>query len=230
MQDTPFVLLSSLLLLRSSCFMYGGNPMVESGHASTAASLTLCCDVVQALRPHHFLPLSILTPSPSPLLSVSSYYLPLFCCCTRSPPSCKWASLCARSSFPLSLLPFFSPSHLLVVPCSVFCPAGCKEVKGDIWGRSEPGYRDVSVTEQPLSPLRLLTRDLKALEALLLLLGFYCLFYPFNHLICLSSLRYFHFYSSILLTCMFPLVQGYYFAHKEQGNKECLTEPCLQTY
>ena len=66
MQDTPFVLLSSLLLLRSSCFMYGGNPMVESGHASTAASLTLCCDVVQALRPHHFLPLSILTPSPSP--------------------------------------------------------------------------------------------------------------------------------------------------------------------
>ncbi|XP_031431642.1 discoidin, CUB and LCCL domain-containing protein 1 isoform X2 [Clupea harengus] len=34
----------------------------------------------------------------------------------------------------------FSPQHF-----SVFCPAGCKEVKGDIWGRSEPGYRDTSV-------------------------------------------------------------------------------------
>ncbi|XP_062395263.1 discoidin, CUB and LCCL domain-containing protein 1 [Sardina pilchardus] len=28
---------------------------------------------------------------------------------------------------------------------SVFCPAGCKDVKGDIWGQSEPGYRDTSV-------------------------------------------------------------------------------------
>ncbi|KAL2084960.1 hypothetical protein ACEWY4_020478 [Coilia grayii] len=28
---------------------------------------------------------------------------------------------------------------------SVFCPAGCKDVKGDIWGQVEPGYRDTSV-------------------------------------------------------------------------------------
>ncbi|KAK5862506.1 hypothetical protein PBY51_017895 [Eleginops maclovinus] len=34
-----------------------------------------------------------------------------------------------------------SSSQLL----SVFCPAGCKNVTGDVWGNSEQGYRDTSV-------------------------------------------------------------------------------------
>ncbi|CAI5663329.1 discoidin, CUB and LCCL domain-containing protein 1 [Oreochromis niloticus] len=34
----------------------------------------------------------------------------------------------------------FSSQHL-----SVYCPAGCKKVTGDIWGNSEHGYRDTSV-------------------------------------------------------------------------------------
>uniref|UniRef100_A0A8C7ZRV4 CUB domain-containing protein n=1 Tax=Oryzias sinensis TaxID=183150 RepID=A0A8C7ZRV4_9TELE len=33
----------------------------------------------------------------------------------------------------------FSSQHL-----SVYCPAGCKSVTGDVWGNSELGYRDVS--------------------------------------------------------------------------------------
>ncbi|XP_068614691.1 discoidin, CUB and LCCL domain-containing protein 1 [Brachionichthys hirsutus] len=34
----------------------------------------------------------------------------------------------------------FSSQHL-----SVYCPAGCKNVTGDVWGSSERGYRDTSV-------------------------------------------------------------------------------------
>ncbi|KAF3839941.1 hypothetical protein F7725_018658 [Dissostichus mawsoni] len=34
-----------------------------------------------------------------------------------------------------------SSTHLL----SVYCPAGCKDVTGDVWGNSEKGYRDTSV-------------------------------------------------------------------------------------
>ncbi|XP_068999193.1 discoidin, CUB and LCCL domain-containing protein 1 isoform X1 [Embiotoca jacksoni] len=34
----------------------------------------------------------------------------------------------------------FSSQHL-----SVYCPAGCKDVTGDVWGNSEQGYRDTSV-------------------------------------------------------------------------------------
>ncbi|XP_061675231.1 discoidin, CUB and LCCL domain-containing protein 1 isoform X2 [Syngnathoides biaculeatus] len=34
----------------------------------------------------------------------------------------------------------FSSSHL-----SVYCPAGCKNVTGDVWGRPDRGYRDTSV-------------------------------------------------------------------------------------
>uniref|UniRef100_A0A3Q1G0D4 Si:dkey-34d22.1 n=1 Tax=Acanthochromis polyacanthus TaxID=80966 RepID=A0A3Q1G0D4_9TELE len=34
----------------------------------------------------------------------------------------------------------FSSQHL-----SVYCPAGCKNVTGDVWGSSEQGYRDTSV-------------------------------------------------------------------------------------
>ncbi|KAM9353411.1 discoidin, CUB and LCCL domain-containing protein 1 [Symphorus nematophorus] len=34
----------------------------------------------------------------------------------------------------------FSSQHL-----NVYCPAGCKNVKGDVWGNSELGYRDTSV-------------------------------------------------------------------------------------
>ncbi|KAM8870120.1 discoidin, CUB and LCCL domain-containing protein 1 isoform 2-T2 [Spinachia spinachia] len=34
-----------------------------------------------------------------------------------------------------------SSSQLL----SAYCPAGCKDVKGDVWGNSEQGYRDTSV-------------------------------------------------------------------------------------
>ncbi|XP_042346069.1 discoidin, CUB and LCCL domain-containing protein 1 isoform X2 [Plectropomus leopardus] len=34
-----------------------------------------------------------------------------------------------------------SSSQLL----SVYCPAGCKDVRGDVWGNSEQGYRDTSV-------------------------------------------------------------------------------------
>uniref|UniRef100_A0A3P8TRW7 Si:dkey-34d22.1 n=1 Tax=Amphiprion percula TaxID=161767 RepID=A0A3P8TRW7_AMPPE len=34
----------------------------------------------------------------------------------------------------------FSSQHL-----SVYCPAGCKNVTGDVWGNSEQGYRDTSV-------------------------------------------------------------------------------------
>lgn len=40
----------------------------------------------------------------------------------------------------------FARSVLRVVLwfCSVYCPAGCKNVTGDVWGNSEQGYRDVS--------------------------------------------------------------------------------------
>ncbi|NXA54497.1 DCBD1 protein, partial [Nothocercus julius] len=30
------------------------------------------------------------------------------------------------------------------VPCSVYCPAGCKDIPGDIWGNVRQGYRDTS--------------------------------------------------------------------------------------
>ncbi|MEQ2228863.1 hypothetical protein ILYODFUR_012973, partial [Ilyodon furcidens] len=36
-------------------------------------------------------------------------------------------------------------SHFTFQHLSVYCPAGCKNVPGDIWGNSEQGYRDTSV-------------------------------------------------------------------------------------
>ncbi|KAM4735953.1 discoidin, CUB and LCCL domain-containing protein 1 isoform 2-T2 [Anableps anableps] len=36
-------------------------------------------------------------------------------------------------------------SHFSFQQLSVYCPAGCKNVPGDIWGNSEQGYRDTSV-------------------------------------------------------------------------------------
>ncbi|XP_063055139.1 discoidin, CUB and LCCL domain-containing protein 1 [Engraulis encrasicolus] len=36
-------------------------------------------------------------------------------------------------------------THFSAERFSVFCPAGCRDVKGDIWGQVEPGYRDTSV-------------------------------------------------------------------------------------
>ncbi|XP_029929230.1 discoidin, CUB and LCCL domain-containing protein 1 [Myripristis murdjan] len=36
-------------------------------------------------------------------------------------------------------------SHFMSQSFSVYCPAGCKNVTGDIWGNSEQGYRDTSV-------------------------------------------------------------------------------------
>ncbi|XP_071757746.1 discoidin, CUB and LCCL domain-containing protein 1 isoform X2 [Centroberyx gerrardi] len=36
-------------------------------------------------------------------------------------------------------------SHFISQLFSVYCPAGCKNVTGDIWGNSEQGYRDTSV-------------------------------------------------------------------------------------
>ncbi|NXA43070.1 DCBD1 protein, partial [Eudromia elegans] len=38
--------------------------------------------------------------------------------------------------------PPFGPCH---VPRSVYCPAGCKGIAGDIWGNERQGYRDTSV-------------------------------------------------------------------------------------
>ncbi|XP_076016809.1 discoidin, CUB and LCCL domain-containing protein 1 [Genypterus blacodes] len=36
-------------------------------------------------------------------------------------------------------------SHFTLQQFSAFCPAGCKDVAGDVWGNSEQGYRDTSV-------------------------------------------------------------------------------------
>ncbi|XP_041649156.1 discoidin, CUB and LCCL domain-containing protein 1 [Cheilinus undulatus] len=36
-------------------------------------------------------------------------------------------------------------SHFSWQHFSVYCPAGCKDVTGDVWGNSEQGYRDTSV-------------------------------------------------------------------------------------
>ncbi|XP_044065387.1 discoidin, CUB and LCCL domain-containing protein 1 isoform X2 [Siniperca chuatsi] len=36
-------------------------------------------------------------------------------------------------------------SHFSSLHLSVYCPAGCKNVTGDVWGNSEQGYRDTSV-------------------------------------------------------------------------------------
>ncbi|KAF3691755.1 Discoidin, CUB and LCCL domain-containing protein 1 Precursor [Channa argus] len=36
-------------------------------------------------------------------------------------------------------------SHFSLQHLSLYCPAGCKNVTGDIWGNSEQGYRDTSV-------------------------------------------------------------------------------------
>ncbi|XP_061572502.1 discoidin, CUB and LCCL domain-containing protein 1 [Cololabis saira] len=36
-------------------------------------------------------------------------------------------------------------SHFRSQFLSVYCPAGCKDVTGDVWGNSEKGYRDTSV-------------------------------------------------------------------------------------
>lgn len=35
-------------------------------------------------------------------------------------------------------------SRALLLFVSVYCPAGCRNVTGDVWGSSEQGYRDVS--------------------------------------------------------------------------------------
>ncbi|XP_028281397.1 discoidin, CUB and LCCL domain-containing protein 1 [Parambassis ranga] len=36
-------------------------------------------------------------------------------------------------------------SHFSMEQLSVYCPAGCKNITGDVWGSSEQGYRDTSV-------------------------------------------------------------------------------------
>ncbi|XP_032374210.1 discoidin, CUB and LCCL domain-containing protein 1 isoform X2 [Etheostoma spectabile] len=36
-------------------------------------------------------------------------------------------------------------SHSSLQLLSVYCPAGCKDITGDVWGNSEQGYRDTSV-------------------------------------------------------------------------------------
>ncbi|XP_038567704.1 discoidin, CUB and LCCL domain-containing protein 1 isoform X1 [Micropterus salmoides] len=36
-------------------------------------------------------------------------------------------------------------SHFSLLHLSVYCPAGCKNITGDVWGNSEQGYRDTSV-------------------------------------------------------------------------------------
>lgn len=33
--------------------------------------------------------------------------------------------------------------------CSVYCPAGCKDIEGDIWGNAHQGYRDVRTEPAP---------------------------------------------------------------------------------
>lgn len=38
-----------------------------------------------------------------------------------------------------------SPDLPLTMCSSVYCPAGCKDIHGDIWGNPSQGYRDVSV-------------------------------------------------------------------------------------
>ncbi|NWR38637.1 DCBD1 protein, partial [Tachuris rubrigastra] len=38
-----------------------------------------------------------------------------------------------------------SPDPSLAVHFSVYCPAGCKDIHGDIWGNPSQGYRDTSV-------------------------------------------------------------------------------------
>lgn len=38
-----------------------------------------------------------------------------------------------------------SPDPPLTMCFSVYCPAGCKDIHGDIWGNPSQGYRDVSV-------------------------------------------------------------------------------------
>ncbi|NXH11147.1 DCBD1 protein, partial [Bucco capensis] len=38
-----------------------------------------------------------------------------------------------------------SPDPPLTVCFSVYCPAGCKDIEGDIWGNPSQGYRDTSV-------------------------------------------------------------------------------------
>lgn len=37
------------------------------------------------------------------------------------------------------------PDPPLTMCFSVYCPAGCKDIHGDIWGNPSQGYRDVSV-------------------------------------------------------------------------------------
>ncbi|NXF13545.1 DCBD1 protein, partial [Smithornis capensis] len=37
------------------------------------------------------------------------------------------------------------PLTPLTMPFSVYCPAGCKDIHGDIWGNPSQGYRDTSV-------------------------------------------------------------------------------------
>uniref|UniRef100_A0A8B9D934 Discoidin, CUB and LCCL domain containing 1 n=1 Tax=Anser cygnoides TaxID=8845 RepID=A0A8B9D934_ANSCY len=46
------------------------------------------------------------------------------------------------------LLLSYASSHPDPTPpprCSVYCPAGCKDIEGDIWGNVRQGYRDTSV-------------------------------------------------------------------------------------
>ncbi|NXS13379.1 DCBD1 protein, partial [Neodrepanis coruscans] len=48
-----------------------------------------------------------------------------------------------RGAFPWDVRA--SPDPPLTLHFSVYCPAGCKDIHGDIWGNPSQGYRDTSV-------------------------------------------------------------------------------------
>ncbi|NXW05751.1 DCBD1 protein, partial [Fregetta grallaria] len=51
----------------------------------------------------------------------------------------------ATSQHPEGIWMGASPDPPLAVCFSVYCPAGCKDIDGDIWGNPSQGYRDTSV-------------------------------------------------------------------------------------
>ncbi|TKS81881.1 Discoidin, CUB and LCCL domain-containing protein 1 [Collichthys lucidus] len=67
----------------------------------------------------------------------------------ESSPGCSNGSLVITDKNGKSSLDLISclqrGSHFSSQYLSVYCPAGCKNVTGDVWGNSEQGYRDTSV-------------------------------------------------------------------------------------
>ncbi|NXD43024.1 DCBD1 protein, partial [Copsychus sechellarum] len=51
----------------------------------------------------------------------------------------------ATSQHPEGMRTGGSSDPLLIMCFSVYCPAGCKDIHGDIWGNPSQGYRDTSV-------------------------------------------------------------------------------------